>query len=242
MKRRVHRASVCRSVLSAVAAFHAGVPAIAESSPPFTTVTADYPTPSAYCFFPGEWSGDLQRTTLRYHLISRPEDQSKYADIFVGFRRPSDPARVWLLGIADYGVVGARPTWVEHVPGRAPVALAMGQRLEPITRLTIIDTPMDLSALAGDGEVAVGYGLRENVAGSTTNHSFQEMLDRNRFAVVWRADALHPTRFGHYSCLSFSRVTQRVYSEVPRARAAARSAQALEQNVGTATTTPNDSE
>lgn len=136
----------------------------------------------------------------------------------MGFRRPSDPARVWLLGIADHSVVGASLTWVEHVPGRAPVALGLGQRLEPITPLTIIGTPMDLSAFGKDAEVAVGYGLRENVAGSTTNHSFQEMLDRSRFAVVWRADAQHATRFGHYTCVSFSRVTQRVYVDTQRPR------------------------
>lgn len=50
MKRRVHRALVRLAVLSAVVAFRAGLPAMAEPSPPYTTITTDYPTPSAHCF------------------------------------------------------------------------------------------------------------------------------------------------------------------------------------------------
>lgn len=80
--------------------------------------------------------------------------------------RPEGPARLWLLGVADTSIVGAEPTWVEHMPGRPPVAMALGHVLQPITPVAVVGKPTNLSSLPGDGEILIGYGVRENALGS----------------------------------------------------------------------------
>jgi hypothetical protein len=194
-----------RPCVAALVASLAAVVANAESPPPYTTVRIDYPSASNYCFHTGEWSGNLKSATLLYRLVIRPEDLSKHADIFVGYRRRGDPDRLWLLTPSQ--------TWEPYSADSAPPAAQVGQVLQAVHAVPILDTPTDLAQLPADGEVWVGYGPRLNAPGSSTRDSFRHMLDQQRFTRIWSVEAPPPKQFGSFTCLAFSQVMQRVEAQ-----------------------------
>ncbi len=137
-----------------------------------------FETPTQYCFDQSEWRGGLEHATFDYHLIFAEEDRSKSVDVFVGFRLRSRPEAIWLSDFAG--------VWTMYDPNTDPAAYYRSSEIvaTKITHVYAIQQPMDLTAVSGDGELLVGYGIRNNTA-VTTKDSFQEMVSSQRYSVVW---------------------------------------------------------
>ncbi len=135
--------------------------------------------PMQYCFSSSEGYAELTRATYTYYLTTAQADHYKDGDIFVGFRLRSQPTTVWLLGKSD--IPNDVHSW--RVYDAVSPARYLSGSLQPVTRMAILG-PTDISSLALDGEVWVGYGLRPQ-PGATVRDSFQEMLNSNRYSVVW---------------------------------------------------------
>lgn len=132
---------------------------------------------SPYCFDKLVVRGNPAHTTLDYVLvIPNEEDQQKVGDIFVGFRRKSNPDTLWLQGFFD--------SWSLYDSSKDPVAVLSTSSLPPVLQLNIINIPVDLTAFLGDGEVLVGYGRRTNTS-SGIKDSFDDMVASKHYSVVW---------------------------------------------------------
>ncbi|MFA7239941.1 MAG: hypothetical protein WC091_07495, partial [Sulfuricellaceae bacterium] len=107
-----------------------------------------------------------------YKFLVAASDHYKEGDVFVGFRQRSVPGVLWLKDGNG---------WVKY--DGAPRQTA-SYKLDPMISLNIIPKPTDVSAFYEDGEVLVGYGLRTK-AGATATDSFQEMVDNDRFSIIW---------------------------------------------------------
>jgi hypothetical protein len=129
--------------------------------------------PAERCFSQSEAQGGLNQLTFDHYLILAAADQFKNGDVFVGFRLRS---RLDLLWLSQSGGI-----WSTY--NADPVAYYSGE-LQPIMRTSIIPQPMDLTMFSGDGELLVGYGLR-NSAAATVKDSFQDMVSNQRYRVVW---------------------------------------------------------
>lgn len=137
-------------------------------------------TPSVSCLFKTELHGNLSQTTLTHNLIIAENDRFKAGDVFVGFLRNSRPGELWLL--TD------NQTWPKYDGANpatfAPNGIVSAGGLKPVIELPIIPLPRDLTAFSGDGEIWVGYGLR-NSASATEKDSFQDMLNHRRYDKIW---------------------------------------------------------
>lgn len=147
------------------------------------TTTMVFKIPADYCMSQNEWRGGLSHATFQHHLLIAESDLETSKDIFVGFRLKSKPGALWLSNGTSWFAyeAGANPT--SFIP-----FLIDPLRLLMIIDLEIIPEPVDLSALVGDGELLVGYGLRNNTT-DTAKESFQEMINHQRFSVVWKIGA-----------------------------------------------------
>ncbi|MFZ2404107.1 MAG: hypothetical protein WAW41_03150 [Methylobacter sp.] len=163
--------------------------------------------PVQFCFGQSEWSGDVRMTTLKTHMIVKPEDYLKDGDIFVGFSRfdqdgtPDDV--LWLYGRT--GPANEFPlSWNKYDLKQAPASYYSGQ-LYLITVLNIITQPVDLSYVDKRGWVFVGYGLRAKV-GATALDAFQEMLEKHRYQPIWVIGGGTPA--GDMICLKFTEMNR----------------------------------
>lgn len=182
-----------------------------EEIAPFYTESKVYNNFDKYCFPQGVWSGDISNLTIHYHLIVPREDQGKYGDIFLGFRKESQPDNLWLFGFNMSNTGNAtRSSWVQYDKKQAPVVYSMGQYIPAITKVNIISKAVNLRQLEGDGEVLVGYGLRKNEHTTSPTDSFREMMSNNRLKVVWKFDSKQSTNFGNWTCIKFTEVLQQV--------------------------------
>jgi hypothetical protein len=150
--------------------------AISQAEPKYTTVFSE---PMEYCFEQTSLRGGLDRTILEHHLIVPPEDHFKLGDVFVGFRRKSEPDKLWLYGIFE--------NWIDsndtqYIYSRSVYSM---QKLEPVIDASIFLDPTDVTEFVGDGEIWVGYGLRKGET-STEEDSFQEMMDNQRYYRLWQ--------------------------------------------------------
>lgn len=188
------------------------VSALAESQPPTHLVTSNYANPSDFCFYPGEWNGDLSAASMKYRLIIAPENQQKFGDLYVGFRRSSDPNSLWLYGytVNPSTGFGTPSDWVQFDAAKVPPTYAMNQSLQPVMSVNAFPAPMDLRRFDGDGEVLVGYGMRSEGSNSSPRDSFKDMVDNRRYAAVFKIDKAQPLLFGNYTCVRFTELTQRV--------------------------------
>lgn len=128
-------------------------------------------SPMRFCFYQYEGNDDLTKTTLSYKFLVAASDHYKEGDVFVGFRQRSVPGVLWLKN----GCNGVKYDGTLQTPS---------YKLQPLISLNIIPQPTDVSAFYEDGEVLVGYGLRTK-AGATATDSFQEMVDNDRFSIIW---------------------------------------------------------
>lgn len=183
----------------------------AESPPPFYTESKIYKNTDKYCFPQGAWSGDFRNFTMRYHLLSSPNEQGKYSDIFLGFRQKSQLDKLWLFGFSVSNAGVTTPSnWVQYDKKQTPVVYAMGQNISAVTKINIIEKAVNLQALEGDGEILIGYGLRNNMYTTSPTDSFEEMLSNNRFKVIFQFDSNQPVNFGNWTCIQFNEILQQV--------------------------------
>ncbi|MGJ0431539.1 hypothetical protein [Methylobacter sp.] len=150
--------------------------AISQAEPKYTTVFSE---PMEYCFEQTSLRGGLDRTIQDHHLIVPPEDHFKLGDVFVGFRRKSEPDKLWL-----YGIFG---NWIDsndtqYLYSRSVYSM---RKLEPVIDVSIFLDPTDVTEFVGDGEIWVGYGLRKGET-STEEDSFQDMMDNQRYYRLWQ--------------------------------------------------------
>ena len=153
------------------------IAAAADSS----DITTVFSKPARYCFDQGYLGTDMRRATLSYNLVIPPADHFKPGDIYVGFRQRSVPDVLWIP------LPGNLNLWSKYNPQQqevVPFQKAIIDGLQPVEPLYIVQNPIDLTRLIGDGELLVGYGLR-TTAQATPKDSFQDMLDNKRFSVIW---------------------------------------------------------
>jgi hypothetical protein len=151
--------------------------AISQADPKYTTVFSE---PVEYCFEQTSLRGGLDRTILEHHLIVAPEDHFKPGEVFVGFRRKSEPDKLWL-----YGGVGG---WSDSDDNQYLYSRSVDsmQKLEPVIDVPIFLDPMDVTEFAGDGEIWVGYGLRKDDTETPDEDAFQDMMSKQRYYRLWQ--------------------------------------------------------
>lgn len=147
--------------------------------------TTVFGAPMQYCFSQLEWSGDLSKTTLSYHLIIEPQHHFKEGDVFIGFRNMTRSGQgwdaMWLRGnLAPYNTPF---DWYSYGTGQEIPVMYRGI-LQPIIPVSIVSQPIDLTEWVYKGEFMAGYGLRVTPDATATD-SFQEMLDNKRYHTVW---------------------------------------------------------
>jgi hypothetical protein len=163
--------------------------------------TTEFSEPGQYCFLQTSLRGTLDKTILEHHLIIPSEDHFKTGDVFVGFRRSGQPDALWLTD-------GFR--WHAYDNSERPYMNYTGPiKLEPVIKTEVFYAPKDVTEYAGDGEIWVGYGLRQDET-ATREDSFQDMINNQRYYRVWRVgdlvvDGLHPE-----ICLTTTQMTERI--------------------------------
>jgi hypothetical protein len=150
--------------------------AISQAEPKYTTVFSE---PVEYCFEQTSLRGGLDRTILEHHLIVPPEDHFKLGEVFVGFRRKSEPDKLWLYGIFRNWIASDNNQYLY------PKATIPVSKLEPVIEVPIFLDPTDVTEFVGDGEIWVGYGLRKGET-STEEDAFQDMMDNQRYYRLWQ--------------------------------------------------------
>ena len=113
-----------------------------------------FSAPAEYCFPQTSVRSELgkfDKVILDHNLIVNEQDHFKSGDIFVGFRRKSQPDILWLtngtswLNAADNS---------DTTPKAYSIILPNGDgKLQPIMPITLSNEPIDVSAYVGDGEV-----------------------------------------------------------------------------------------
>jgi hypothetical protein len=145
----------------------------------YTENTMEFSKPGRYCFEQTTLRGAPDKTILDHHLLIPPEDHLKTGDVFVGFRRNSQPDALWLYNGS---------TWVAADDNQYPYSKAfiISSKLEPVMPTSIsYYAPIDVTEFAGDGEIWVGYGLRKDST-ETEEDSFQDMISNQRYYRVWQ--------------------------------------------------------
>lgn len=138
--------------------------------------TTVFSAPAEYCVEQTSLRGTLKNTILEHHLIIPPEDHFKAGDIFVAARFKSRPDEIWLTN----GV-----SWrTQNSNGPLNVYRA-SEQMNPVIPISVFFHPMDVSAVVGDGQIWVGYGLRSEMEDARI--SFNEMLTHGRYDLIWEA-------------------------------------------------------
>lgn len=149
--------------------------------------TVKYSAPAEYCFPQTSVRSELgkfDKVILDHNLIVNEQDHFKSGDIFVGFRRKSQPDILWLLTNGT--------SWLNASDNSVTTSKAHSgyAKLQPVIPITLSHEPIDVSAYVGDGEVWVGYGLRSE--GETWEKSYQEMINNRRFNKIWEITGSTP--------------------------------------------------
>jgi hypothetical protein len=169
--------------------------------------TTEFSEPGQYCFEQTSLRGTLDKTTLEHHLIIPSEDHFKTGDVFVGFRRNSQPDALWLTNGFQ---------WRAYDNEFPYTAYEEYIKLEPVIKVEVIYAPMDVTEYAEDGEIWVGYGLRQGET-TTREDSFQDMINNQRYYRVWQigqeVDGLNRT-----ICLTTTQMTERIGIVLPNGR------------------------
>ncbi len=151
--------------------------------------TVKFSTPAEYCFpqtsVRSEF-GKFDKVILDHNVIINEQDHFKDGDIFIGFRRKSQPDVIWLTNGSEWiNASNDNTTLLSY-----PVMLSNeDDRLQPIMPIMLSHDPIDVRAFINDGEVWVGYGLR--AAGENQEKSYADMISNNRFYKIW--DIIEPT-------------------------------------------------
>lgn len=145
--------------------------------------TTAFTAPATYCFQQTVLRGEPDRTTLEHNLIVDTADHFKNGNVFVGFRRRSQPDALWLLN--------NNLKWSAYDSNNPidfdPYQLNTSTPLQPVIPVPIIPLPLDLTAFLEDGEIWVGYGLRNSVEATVTTlkDAYQDMINNQRYKRIW---------------------------------------------------------
>ncbi|WP_333873366.1 hypothetical protein [Methylobacter sp.] len=145
--------------------------------------TTDFTAPTEYCFEQTVLRGELSKTTLEHNLLIAAADYYKNGNVFVGFRRRSQPDALWLLNGNSWSAYDSGNP-IDVYPDSYSYQLTTPGVLQPVMHLPIIYVPLDLTAFSGDGEIWVGYGLR-NSAEATVKEAYQDMITNQRYSRIW---------------------------------------------------------
>lgn len=101
------------------------------------------------------------------------------------------------------------PSFLVRIDRNAFYGLRVSKDVRAIRPIGFVDArpaqwPIDVLAEAAAGELLVGYGLRNN-ATATVKDSFQDMVSKQRYSVVWVIGA--PQRSSASICLSATQMT-----------------------------------
>lgn len=150
----------------------------------------EFVLPAKYCFpqtFIRSEFGRFDSVILDHNIIIDEENHFKHGDLYVAFRRKSQPDVLWFTdGTSWYSTAD------EDIPKAYPTILPHGDgRLQPVMPIMLSHTPIDVSAFVGDGEIWVGYGVKAE--GEPWHESFRDMLENQRYELIW--DIIGPTPF-----------------------------------------------
>ncbi len=150
-----------------------------------------YSAPAEYCFPQTSVRSEFRKfdkIILDHNLVVNQQDHFKTGDVFVGFRRKSQPDALWLTN-------GSR--WVNAADNSESESLAYpvilpnsDGTLQPVMPVTLSREPIDVSTYVEDGEVWVGYGLK--VEGESWKKSFEDMMSDQRYKRIWDITGLTP--------------------------------------------------
>ena len=170
--------------------------AISQAEPKYTTVFSE---PMEYCFEQTSLRGGFDRIILEHNLIVAPEDHFKPGEVFIGFRRKSEPDALWLTDGSE---------WRAYDDNEHPyMAYKRPAKLEPVIKAKIFMQQMDVTEFEGDGEIWVGYGLRKDES-ATEEDSFQDMMDNRRYYRLWQIGIGREEKFSTI-CLTATKMTER---------------------------------
>ena len=157
--------------------------------------TTVFTTPTEYCFQQTVLRGELNKTTLDHNLIIATADHFKNGNVFVGFHLKSRPDTLWLLA--------SNLKWSAYDGGNpidfGPYGITTTEPLRqvmPVMPVPIIPLPLDLTAFSGDGEIWVGYGLRNS---AEVKDAYQDMINNQRYARIW---SIGGTPYSKLICLT----------------------------------------
>ncbi|MEQ1638128.1 MAG: hypothetical protein ABL903_15720 [Methylococcales bacterium] len=154
--------------------------------------------PTELCINPVEWSGDLNKTSIQYFLVVKPEDHFKEGDMFLAYRPINKPAELWFHSLTRGGSI-----WTKAEQNKAPVPYNVDPnfKLKPIFRMQTgkdFDS-VNLANIEAPGEIIVGYGI-----GASPEDSFQDMFKNKMFESIWRSDAQNTTDYAY--CLGVTKI------------------------------------
>jgi hypothetical protein len=134
-------------------------------------------------------------------LIIPSEDHFKTGDVFVGFRSSSQPDVLWLKDGSQ---------WRAYDDNEFPDMAFKGNiRLEPVIKVEVFHAPKDVTEYAGDGEIWVGSGVRQDET-ETKEDSFQDMINNRCYYRVWRVGDLVVDGLNPEICLATTKMEERV--------------------------------
>ncbi|MGJ0431149.1 hypothetical protein [Methylobacter sp.] len=163
--------------------------------------TTEFSKPGQYCFDQTSLRGKFDKTILEHHLIIPSEDHFKTGDVFVGFRRNSQPDALWLTNGS---------TWRAYDDHEYPyMPLRENIKLEPVIKAEVFYVPKDVTEYTEDGEIWVGYGVRQDET-ETREDSFQDMINNQRYYRVWRIGDLVVEGLNPRICLTTTKMEERI--------------------------------
>ena len=134
-----------------------------------------------YCFSEVVIEGGYEDLKFNYNFVIENEDHvNNFGNVFVAARFESMPGKWWLKS-------SGRWTQYNEIEDVTPESSYFNGNLPRIITISIFNGREDVSAMIGDAELWLGYGL-----GSDPSVAFDEMLNNERFSLVWQADVRHP--------------------------------------------------
>ncbi|MEY3121177.1 MAG: hypothetical protein RI993_2 [Pseudomonadota bacterium] len=181
------------------------------------TETTRFSEPGRMCFPQTSLRAEpnkFNNIMLDHHLIISEEDHFKEGLVFVGFRLKSQPDTLWLFDGEN---------WMKHSDADSlrPFFLPGGHttppegQLQPVMPTFVSNYPIDVSEYIGDGELWVGYGLSSETR--TSQESFDEMINSERFNLVWEIGNPKVATAGDLGlpntiCLSITELTRIIHT------------------------------
>ncbi|MCE7915662.1 MAG: hypothetical protein DYH15_13585 [Nitrosomonas sp. PRO4] len=166
-----------------------------------------FPQTSLHAEWPiGENGYRLDNVMLTHYLIIPKEDHFKKGAVFVGFRLKSQPEKLWLFDGHEWKIMN--DTDPQFFVARTNTIISDAREistLQPIIHTYISDFPINVNAYTNDGELLVGHGIM-NESGPA-REAFIDMLQNNRFKVLWEIGSNSLNTLLETVCLNITEMT-----------------------------------